>query len=406
MRTDLNFEAESFAGYDPSQNEGFDPFMPYGRPPGSHRWGFGRHSRRWPWLQTGPGSGGHYEAPFYESEADLMYETGPAGSARDRGIVTTQIGRSVRDENKLTDAVFYERHPEWKGKALKNASLALRGEWVKIRDGIVRPLLKSAKPAAPTAAPTPVPPRPTAPTPPPVQPAAPVKSAKPSAQPGAGILGYNKFDNIRQYRPTEYQAALAAQAAFQKVRWFLPYYQKIMNAVPNVSIGLDSHGLGKLVFYIDKRAFTEIPQSIELRNKVLETIGSGSLGAVEFSVDMIGLLGLGVTIIEIAHGIENERKLGGVGPEADKWRREQAIKFVIGLVAEDLSRQDLRGSHFIYRNARDLANEIMADFTEFQPRNYQFVHYLLLEDQLWQIAQDRGYVPDVLPPDPPIMNPR
>src|SRR3954463_6829787 len=105
MRTDPKFEAQSYAGYDPSQSEGS---MTDWRPPGSHRWGFRRHSQRRPWLQAGSGYGGQYEAPFYESEADLIYETGPAGSARDRGIVTTQIGRGVRDENKLADAVFFD----------------------------------------------------------------------------------------------------------------------------------------------------------------------------------------------------------------------------------------------------------------------------------------------------------
>ena len=385
MRTDLNFEAEAFADYIPSH------------PGGSNN---RRRRQRWPWLQTGSAYGAEYDTPFGQGEADLFYETGPAG-ARDQALVNAQIAQGVKDENKLTDALFYARHPAWKGKALKTASRALRAEWLQIRDALVRPLLKSAKPtSAPVSPPTPAP----APPAPPVQPAKP--APLPSGQQGAGITGFNIFDNIRKYRPAEFQRALAAQAAFQKVKGFLPWYRKIMSAVPGVSIGLDSHGIGNLVFYMDKRSFSEVVQGRELGNKVAETIGSGMIGRLEFGVDFIGLLGLGATILDIARGIENERNVGGVGPQYDKWRRDQALKFVIGLLAEDLSRQDLRNSYFISRNARDLVDEITADLAEYKPLNDAFVTYLLMEDQLAGIARDRGTVPDVLPRDPPRMSAR
>jgi hypothetical protein len=299
----------------------------------------------------------------------------------------------------VTDALFYARHPEWKGKQLKTVSRALRVEWLQIRNAFVRPLLKSAKPpSTPFSPPTPAP----APPAPPVQLARP--APLPSGQQGAGITGYNSFDNIRKYRPAEYQRALAAQAAFQKVKGFLPWYRKIMNAVGGVSIGLDSHGIGNLVLYMDKHSFSDLVQSRELVNKIAETIGSGMLGKLEFTVDFIGLLGLGAMILDLARGIENERNVGGVGPQYDRWRRDQALKFVISLLAEDLSRQDLR-NYFISRNARDLVNEIAADLTEYKPLNDAFVYYLLLEDQLARIARDRGTVPNVLPPESPVMRP-
>jgi len=340
--------------------------------------------------------------PFSQSEADFLHEFGTAGSKRDQAVVTGQIARGIKDENKVTDAVFYDRHPEWKGKSLKNASRTLRQEWVQIRDTIVRPLHK--RPPTPVPPPTPLSP------PTPVPPAGPVPPAKPaplpSSQPGAGVLGYNIFDSIRRYRPALYRAALAAQTAFQKVRGFLPWYQKIMNAVPGVEISLDSHGIGDLVFSMDKRSFTELVHDKHLLDKALETAGSGLLGRLEFSVDFIGLLGLGQTLLEIARGIENERMLGGVGPASDKWRRDQALKFVIGLMAEDLSRLDLSGSYFVNRNARDLAAEITGELAEFQPINNTFVSFLLLEDQLARIARDQGNVPDVLPPVPATMSSR
>ncbi len=60
----------------------------------------------------------------------------------------------------------------------------------------------------------------------------------------------------------------------------------------------------------------------------------------------------------------------------------------------------------MYRNARDLVNEITADLAEYRPLNDAFVKYLLLEDQLARIARDRGTVPDVLPREPPVMRSR
>jgi hypothetical protein len=396
MRTDLNFEAESVAGYYPSQNEGADQSMTRWRPGGFDRGRF-RRRRRWPWLQTDPGFGAEYQRPFGQGETDFFYETGPAGSIHDQAFVAILIVRGERDENKLTNALFYERHPEWKGKALKNARRVLRAEWVNIRDGVVRPLLKSAKPPSTPISPTP------APTPPPIQPTN--TATLPSGQQGAGILGYNSFDNIRKYQPAKYQAALEAQTAFQRVKGFLPWYRKIMNAVKAASIALGSDGIGNLVFSIEARAFTDLVRSRELVNKTLETIGSGLLGRLEFTVDFIGLLGLGATLLDIARGIENERMLSHTGVEADKWQYDQKLKFVISLLAEDLSRQDLRGSYFVYRNARDLVNEITADLAEFKPLNDAFVSYLLLEDQLARRARDWGSVPDVLPPEAPVMSP-
>jgi hypothetical protein len=97
--------------------------------------------------------------------------------------------------------------------------------------------------------------------------------------------------------------------------------------------------------------------------------------------------------------------LGGVGPQYDEWRNNQARKFVIGLIAEDLSRRDLRNSIFINRDARSLATEIMNYFNEFQPLYYSFFHYILLEDQLAQQVQLTGTVPDILPRQPDIMRP-
>jgi hypothetical protein len=106
------------------------------------------------------------------AESDLESETGgivgwvqTVGQRfREGSMVADLIAQGIRDENKLTDEVFFARHPEWRGKSLSNAQVALRREWIEIRDSIVRPVLQNppvvqppapAAPAAPPAAPAP-----------------------------------------------------------------------------------------------------------------------------------------------------------------------------------------------------------------------------------------------------------
>jgi len=82
---------------------------------------------------------------------------------QERSMVADQIAQGVQDENRLTDAVFYNRYPSWRGKRLPDTQFALRQEWVAIRDSIVRPLLQNppaVQPPAPVAAVPPAPPAP------------------------------------------------------------------------------------------------------------------------------------------------------------------------------------------------------------------------------------------------------
>jgi len=80
-------------------------------------------------------------------EGEAEGEAQPARLNKDRSVISAQLGRGIRDENKITDAVFDDRHPEWTGKSLRNAQLALRQEWIQIRDGAVRPQLRQPPPA-------------------------------------------------------------------------------------------------------------------------------------------------------------------------------------------------------------------------------------------------------------------
>lgn len=75
-------------------------------------------------------------------------------------IVANAIAAGKKDENALTNLVFYRRHPELGGKPIsKNLSNynALVSEWMNIRSIVVRPLLTTtpvAGPVTPSRAPT------------------------------------------------------------------------------------------------------------------------------------------------------------------------------------------------------------------------------------------------------------
>lgn len=331
-----------------------------------------------------------------ESDLEAEAEGGVAGwfqtlgrAFRERAMVADQIGRGVSDENKLTDAVFFNRYPNWKGKRLPDTQLALRREWTNIRDSIVRPLLQN---------------------PPVVQPPAPVAPAAPPAPPApvqpTGTFGFSDFLNIRHYRPEQYALALMAQVAYQRVSGFQPYYNRISSAAPSVSISLAREGIGNLVFSVDQRTFGMLVESEELRNKAIELMTHGAITqwtssipepppALEFTEEVIGILGIGLTMLDIARGLENERMLGGFGPERDKWIRKQQLQFVFGLLAEDISRRNWGNGYFFSRNVRDLAVELANRFAEFQPIFYNYAPYFWLESDL---AKYGGQVPANPPP--------
>jgi Transglycosylase SLT domain len=86
---------------------------------------------------------------------------GAIGGAVRSGAITLQVGVAIasgeRDENKLTNLIFYGRHPELPSDyRIQSGDTRLVSDWTSIRDGIVRPLLRSLSGAPPaTASPTP-----------------------------------------------------------------------------------------------------------------------------------------------------------------------------------------------------------------------------------------------------------
>jgi hypothetical protein len=305
-----------------------------------------------------------------ESEAEAEAPVSPARRSRDQTVISGQFARGIKDENKLTDAVFDDRHPEWTGKLLTNANLTLRQEWMQIRDGAVRPFLQHPPAVQPAAAPA-APPKPAHPTP--------------------GTLGASTFDNIRIYSPDQLQAAFDAQTAYVKASSFLPYYMKITNAVPMVDIGESPTGLGNLVFSMKTRSFTDLVEDEGLKSKVLEIAAAGATESLIFTEDVIGVVGLGVTLLEIAQGIENDRMVSGNGPDNVAWRTKQQYLFVFGLMAEDLSRRNFGDGYFFSRDPRDLAIELATRFAEFRPIFLNYQHYYELD---FNLAKYQGNVPD------------
>lgn len=90
-----------------------------------------------------------------EAEREAPGVSQQAQAVRAQQIVWTQIGKGARDENQITDAVFFDRHPERQGRLLQDNEWALRREWVQIRDWYVRPALfpvtRPSVPAQPSA---------------------------------------------------------------------------------------------------------------------------------------------------------------------------------------------------------------------------------------------------------------
>jgi hypothetical protein len=79
-------------------------------------------------------------------------------AAGETKAIRSSIQSGVRDENRLTDLVFYARHPERRGQPLKTGDQALVKEWLDILSRLVRPELGApAQASAVAAAPAPQP---------------------------------------------------------------------------------------------------------------------------------------------------------------------------------------------------------------------------------------------------------
>jgi hypothetical protein len=85
-----------------------------------------------------------------ESEAEAEWTPAQARDLAEKQFIPYLISTGATDANQITDQVFYQLHPEWRGKKLPQdnspAHEALRQEWRSIRVGVLRQLQK--RPAA------------------------------------------------------------------------------------------------------------------------------------------------------------------------------------------------------------------------------------------------------------------
>jgi D-alanyl-D-alanine carboxypeptidase len=77
-----------------------------------------------------------------------MMMTATAGDSSERTLVALAVGAGKRDENDLTNMVFWARHPALVGTRIRPGQRDLAREWLAIRDQLVRPTLAATRPAA------------------------------------------------------------------------------------------------------------------------------------------------------------------------------------------------------------------------------------------------------------------
>jgi hypothetical protein len=65
------------------------------------------------------------------------------GSIVGVGEATLAFTGGERDENRLTDVLFYTRHPEHRGRRIQQSERQLAREWMAIRELIIRPVLRN-----------------------------------------------------------------------------------------------------------------------------------------------------------------------------------------------------------------------------------------------------------------------
>ncbi len=78
---------------------------------------------------------------------------GFGAASTDQDMLRAAIRRGERNLNRLTDMLFFSRHPERRGASLRQEEMGLKREWRDIRDQVVRPALITAPAVVPVAPP-------------------------------------------------------------------------------------------------------------------------------------------------------------------------------------------------------------------------------------------------------------
>ena len=104
------------------------------------------------WWDTAKKYAGDFVSPFFNWASGFVTPAQPAvssgtGAHTETGILNAAIAAGQRDENQLSNLLFYKRHPELNNQPLSSSQpnfSALSKEWLLIRDGMVRPALRAA----------------------------------------------------------------------------------------------------------------------------------------------------------------------------------------------------------------------------------------------------------------------
>ncbi len=70
-----------------------------------------------------------------------------AGAGREKEAVARALAEELDDENRLTNEIMFARHPELGRRKLRRDERALVGEWLRIRDDVVRPGMRGGSTA-------------------------------------------------------------------------------------------------------------------------------------------------------------------------------------------------------------------------------------------------------------------
>jgi hypothetical protein len=88
------------------------------------------------------------QSEVFAKELELPWVGNTMKQMVETALIDSDIAKGIRDENKLTDNVFFVRHPERRGKKIAKAEplyAPLSREWLAIRDKLVRPKLLAGK---------------------------------------------------------------------------------------------------------------------------------------------------------------------------------------------------------------------------------------------------------------------
>ncbi len=94
-----------------------------------------------------PALGGWGRFGAAESPGPFDFYDGFGAASTEQALLLAAIRRGERNLNKLTDMLFYARHPERSGAKLRQEEAGSIQEWLTIRDQLVRPALITGKSA-------------------------------------------------------------------------------------------------------------------------------------------------------------------------------------------------------------------------------------------------------------------